>query len=95
MSKLRLGPLPSTETTKITIVLSARLRADLERYAALHAETWGQAVDVATLIPHVVAAFIARDRAFRKHSVDASQDDAPGSTAKQRMERSRRGDATP
>ncbi|MCK6429866.1 MAG: DUF2274 domain-containing protein [Burkholderiaceae bacterium] len=64
MSKLRLGPLPSTETTKVTIALPAALRADLERYAKLHAETWGQAVELSALIPHMLEAFIRRDRAF-------------------------------
>ncbi len=65
-SKLRLGPLPKTETFKLTITLTAALKADLERYAALHARTYGEPVDAATLIPHMLEAFIARDRGFRK-----------------------------
>ena len=64
-TKLRLGPLPKTETVKVTVVLSAALKTDLDRYAALHAQTWGEAVDIATLIPHVLATFIARDRRFQ------------------------------
>ena len=32
-TKLRLGPIPRTEAVKLTIVLSARLKADLARYA--------------------------------------------------------------
>jgi hypothetical protein len=50
---------------KLTIKLPAALKADLDRYAELHAQTWGDAVDVATLIPHVLATFIARDRRFQ------------------------------
>ena len=65
-AKLRLGPIPNTETVRLTIVLSAQLKADLDRYAELHAEAWSQKVDVQTLIPHMLEAFIARDRAFRK-----------------------------
>ena len=65
-SKLRLGPLPKTETVKVTIVLTTVLRADLERYAALHAQTYGEPIDAATLIPHMLEAFMARDRGFRK-----------------------------
>ena len=65
-SKLRLGPLPKTETVKLTIALTAALKADLERYAALHAQTYGEPVDTTTLIPHMLEAFIARDRGFRK-----------------------------
>jgi hypothetical protein len=65
-SKLRLGPLPKTEIVKVTIVLTIALKADLERYTALHAQTYGEPVDAATLIPHMLEAFMARDRGFRK-----------------------------
>ncbi|MER1065995.1 DUF2274 domain-containing protein [Pseudomonas aeruginosa] len=64
--KLRLGPLPKTESTKLTFACPAGLKADLDRYAALHAQTYGEAVDAATLIPHMLEAFMAGDRGFRK-----------------------------
>ena len=51
--KLRLGPLPKTESVKLTFTCPTSLKADLDRYAALHAQTYGEAVDAATLIPHV------------------------------------------
>ena len=66
--KLRLGPLPKTETVKLTFACAASLKADLDRYAALHAQTHGEAVDAATLIPHMLEAFMAGDRGFRKES---------------------------
>ncbi len=65
-SKLRLGPLPKTETVKVTIALTTVLKADLERYASSHAQTYGEPVDAATLIPHMLEAFMARDRGVRK-----------------------------
>ena len=65
-SKLRLGPLPKIESVKITIVLTAALKSNLERYAALHAQTYREPVDAAKLIPHMLEAFMARDRGFRK-----------------------------
>lgn len=71
-NKLRLGPLPKTETVKLTFACSARLKADLDRYAALHAQAYGEAVDAATLIPHMLEAFIVRDRGFRKHPVSST-----------------------
>jgi len=37
----------------------------LERYAALHAQTYGEAVDVVTLIPYMLDAFMAGDRGFK------------------------------
>ena len=64
--KLRLGPLPKTESVKLTFACPVSLKADLDRYAALHAQVYGEAVDATTLIPHMLAAFMARDRGFRR-----------------------------
>jgi len=50
----------------MTIILSVVLKTELERYAALHAQTYGEPVEVATLIPHMLEAFMSRDRGFRK-----------------------------
>ncbi|MBR8457057.1 DUF2274 domain-containing protein [Burkholderia dolosa] len=69
--KLRLGPLPKTEATKLTFSCPTSLKAELDRYAALHAQTYGEAVDAATLIPHMLEAFMAGDRGFRR--VDAKR----------------------
>ena len=44
------------------------LKTDLDRYAALHAQAYGEAVDATTLIPHMLEAFMAGDRGFRKGS---------------------------
>jgi hypothetical protein len=65
-AKLRLGPIPRQETVKLTIAISAQLKGDLTRYAKLHAQIWGQEIEVHTLIPHILEAFIARDRVFRR-----------------------------
>ena len=64
--KLRLGPLPSSGSTKLTFTCPASLKADLDAYAALHAQAYGETVDVMTLIPHMLEAFMAGDRAFRR-----------------------------
>ena len=64
-TKLRLGPLPSTETIKLTITVPVGLKAQLDRYAALHSETWGETVLAADLIPHMLTQFILRDKAFK------------------------------
>ena len=66
--KLRLGPLPKTESVKLTFACPATLKVDLDRYAAMHAQTYGEAVDATTLIPHMLDAFIAGDRGFRRTS---------------------------
>ena len=64
--KLRLGPLPKLESTKLTFACPAGLKADLDRYAALHAQAYGEKVDAVTLIPHMLEAFMAGDRGFKK-----------------------------
>ncbi len=64
--KLRLGPLPRSEITKLTFACPANLKADLDRYAALHVQTYGESVDAVTLIPHMLEAFMAGDRGFKK-----------------------------
>ena len=66
--KLRLGPLPNTETVKITFSCTVVLKTELERYAAMHAQAYGEQVDGVTLIPHMLEAFMARDRGFRRGS---------------------------
>ena len=63
---LRLGPLPKTETVKLTINLSAAVKAELDCYAEIYGATYGAAVDAAALAPHMLAAFMERDRAFRR-----------------------------
>ena len=68
--KLRLGPLPKTESTKLSFTCPASLKADLDRYAALHSETYGKEVDAATLIPHMLEAFMEGDRGFRNRNAN-------------------------
>jgi hypothetical protein len=64
--KLRLAPLPKTENVKLTFTCPVSLKVDLDRYAAMHAQTYGEAVDATTLIPHMLEPFIAGDRGFRR-----------------------------
>lgn len=66
--RLRLGPLPKTDTVKITFTCSVVLKAELERYAAMHSQAYGETVDAVTLIPHMLETFMARDRGFN-HAV--------------------------
>jgi hypothetical protein len=64
--RLRLGPLPKTETVKLTFTCTVVLKAELERYAAMHSQAYGESVDAITLIPYILETFMARDRAFTK-----------------------------
>jgi hypothetical protein len=64
--KLRLGPLPKTESVKLTFTCPKVLKAELERYAAIHSQAYGEPVDAVTLIPRMLETFMARDRGFRR-----------------------------
>ncbi len=64
--KLRLGPLPDTQSVKLTFTCPAHLKVDLDRYAALHAQAYGEAVEAVTLIPLMLDAFMAGDRGFKR-----------------------------
>ncbi|MDA8520199.1 DUF2274 domain-containing protein [Acidovorax sp. NCPPB 4044] len=63
--KLRLGPLPQTDSVKLTFACSASLKGDLDQYAALLAQEYGVPVDIGALISHMLSTFIAKDRGFR------------------------------
>lgn len=64
-NRLSLGPLPASSPVKLTITVSTELKAQLEAYAEVHARVHQVPVDAVALVPHMLAAFIARDRAFR------------------------------
>lgn len=64
--KLRLGPLPDAGTVKLSITLPAPLKAQLDRYAEIHSATFGAQVDAQTLVPVMLAAFLAKDHAFQR-----------------------------
>jgi hypothetical protein len=65
-TKLQLGPISIQRSVRVSVLMSSSLKADLERYASLYSQTWGSAVTVAALIPHILETFIARDRAFKR-----------------------------
>jgi hypothetical protein len=50
---------------KLTISVSAELKAQLDAYAEVHGRLHQAPVDAVALIPHMLAAFMTRDRAFK------------------------------
>lgn len=65
-TSLRLGPLPDTANHKLTVVLSASVKVELDRYAEVYSTTYGRHVEPADLIPFIVSTFIARDRQYKR-----------------------------
>ncbi len=87
--KLRLGPLPRTESVKLTFICTAGLKAELDRYAELHAQTYGEAVDAMALVPHMLKAFMVRDRGFHSGGSSSGMTSAkqqPGGRGQERRE---------
>ncbi len=76
-NRLSLGPLPASSQVKLTITLSAELKAQLDAYAEVHARVHQVSVDAVALVPHMLAAFIARDRGFKAMQARASKPSAP------------------
>jgi hypothetical protein len=75
--KLRLGPLPNRETTKVTVTLPAALREELDDYARVYGQQFEQSVDIASLIPHMLRVFMARDREFQRTRALMKQGNRP------------------
>ena len=71
VGSLRIGPLPKTEMVKLTIAVTAETKSALDRYASLHSQLHGEAVDASILIPHMLEAFMAKDRGFRSMCANA------------------------
>lgn len=64
MKPLALPKLPDRNSVKRTIICEPELNRALEEYALLYRETYGEAEPVETLIPFMISAFLAKDRAF-------------------------------
>jgi hypothetical protein len=77
MKPLALPKLPDRNPVKRTIVCEPELNRALEEYALLYREIYGEGEPVETLIPFMLAAFLAKDRAFigfRRAEMKASSD---------------------
>jgi hypothetical protein len=66
VADLKLAKLPDRTPIKLAITVTPELHRALNDYAAIYNETYGQSEPVAELIPHMLAAFLASDRAFAK-----------------------------
>ena len=64
MSSLKLGPLPRLGIVRITVPMPEPLKEELDLYAAEYGRLYGE-VDAATLIPHMLEAFLRSDRGWR------------------------------
>lgn len=66
MADLKLARLPDRVPVKLTIAVSPELKADLDAYAAMYEESYGNAEPLSDLVPAMLSAFLGSDRAFIK-----------------------------
>lgn len=64
MANLKLGPLPKFGTVRVAVTLPEPLKEELDLYAVEYSRLHGEA-DAATLIPHMLEAFLRSDRGWR------------------------------
>ena len=74
MADLKLPKLPDRTPVKLTIQLMPDLKAALDDYAAAYEASYGQAENVVDLIPAMLAAFLAGDRAFTRRRRNRSDE---------------------
>ena len=66
MAELKLARLPDRTPVKFAITVTPELHRALGDYAAIYNQTYEQTERLAELVPHMLAAFLASDRAFAK-----------------------------
>lgn len=62
------------ERRKFQLALDAKLAAELDAYASAYEDAYGERAEIEALIPHMLARFIAGDRAFRKWKAARARD---------------------
>jgi len=63
---LKLAKLPDRTPIKLTVTVNAGMNQDLQRYAALYQDAYGEEASVAELIPFMLESFLKSDPAFAK-----------------------------
>ena len=63
---LRIGKLPDLTPVKMTIYVEPEVHRMLEDYAQLYAQSYGEKIAPATLVPSMLASFLASDNGFKR-----------------------------
>jgi len=63
---LKIGKLPDMTPTKLSINVTPSLKSDLDVYAQLYQQAYGDKQNVANLIPLMLEGFLASDSGFKK-----------------------------
>ena len=63
---LRISKLPDLTPVKMTIHVEPEIHRMLEDYAQLYAQSYGEEVSPAALVPSMLASFLASDNGFKR-----------------------------
>ena len=63
---LRIGKLPDLTPVKMTIHVEPDVHRMLEDYAAVYAQSYGEKISPAALVPSMLASFLASDNGFKR-----------------------------
>jgi len=63
---LRIGKLPDLTPVKMTIQVEPEVHRQLEDYARIYNERYGEEVAPVVLVPSMLASFLASDHGFKK-----------------------------
>jgi hypothetical protein len=69
MTSIKLPRIPDRTPIKITIAILPEIHQMLSDYADLYRTTYGANDSIADLVPHMLAAFLASDRAFARRKI--------------------------
>jgi hypothetical protein len=73
MSDLKLAQLPDRTPAKLTVTLSPELKTALEDYRVVYNRQYDADEPLSELVPHMLATFVASDRAFAKAREDLAK----------------------
>lgn len=85
MPTIRLARIPTEEMIPVRFTLARGRHAELIDYLTFFNETHGSHVDLKRLLPHLITAFLAADRAFVRWRADHAPH--PASRARPRAAR--------
>ena len=63
---LRIGKLPDLTPVKMTVMVEPDIHRMLEDYAQLYAQSYGEKIAPAALVPSMLASFLASDNGFKR-----------------------------
>ena len=65
-ASLKIGKLPDTTPTKITVSVDPDLQSELQLYAEIYQQTYGEKTSVSALVPVMLKRFMSSDAAFKR-----------------------------